>query len=63
MSPVGLDLGRSSITAVRLRHQTGGSELLQVSLDTLPEGLIQEGEVRDVEARLRNQGILENPQD
>ena len=50
MSPVGLDLGRSSITAVRLRHQTGGSELLQVSLDTLPEGLIQEGEVRDVEA-------------
>lgn len=50
MSPVGLDLGSSSITAVRLRHQTGGSELLEVSLDTLPEGLIQEGEVRDVEA-------------
>ncbi|MBK5226606.1 MAG: type IV pilus assembly protein PilM [Thermoleophilia bacterium] len=50
MSPVGLDLGRSSITAVRLRHQTGGSVLLEASLDTLPEGLIQEGEVRDVEA-------------
>ncbi|MHB1412668.1 MAG: type IV pilus assembly protein PilM [Thermoleophilia bacterium] len=48
-SPVGLDLGRSSVTAVRLRHQTSGSMILQVALDSLPEGLIQEGEVRDVE--------------
>jgi len=50
MSPVGLDLGSSSMTAVRLRYQTGGSILLQAANDTLPEGLIQEGEVRDVEA-------------
>lgn len=50
MSPVGLDLGRSSMTAVRLRHQTGGSILLQAANDSLPDGLIQEGEVRDVEA-------------
>ncbi|MHB8858005.1 MAG: type IV pilus assembly protein PilM [Thermoleophilia bacterium] len=50
MSPVGLDLGRSSISAVRLRHQTGGSMILQAGLDTLPEGIIQEGEVKDVEA-------------
>ncbi|MHB9053047.1 MAG: type IV pilus assembly protein PilM [Thermoleophilia bacterium] len=50
MSPVGLDLGRSSISAVRLRHQTGGSMILQAGLDTLPDGLIQEGEVKDVEA-------------
>ncbi len=49
-SPVGLDLGRSSISAARLRHQTGGSILLQAALDTLPDGLIQEGEVKDVEA-------------
>jgi type IV pilus assembly protein PilM len=50
MSPVGLDLGSSSITAVRLRHQTGGSMLLQAGIDSLPEGLIHEGEVKDVEA-------------
>ncbi len=50
VSPVGLDLGRSSIAAVRLRHNTGGDVLLQAALDQLPEGLIQEGEVRDVEA-------------
>ncbi len=50
MSPVGLDLGHSSITAVRLRHQTSGSVLLQAAVDVLPEGLIQEGEVRDVDA-------------
>ncbi|MHB9111483.1 MAG: type IV pilus assembly protein PilM [Thermoleophilia bacterium] len=50
MSPVGLDLSRSSITAVRLRYQTGGSVLLNAASDSLPEGLIQEGEVRDVEA-------------
>jgi len=49
MSPVGLDLGRNSITAARLRYQTGGSVLLQAGIDVLPEGLIQEGEVRDVE--------------
>ncbi len=49
VSPVGLDLGRSSITAVRLRHQTAGSVLLQAAVDALPEGLIQEGEVRDVD--------------
>ncbi len=48
-SPVGLDLGRSSITAVRLRHQTSGSVLQQAALDAIPEGLIQEGEVRDVD--------------
>lgn len=48
-SPVGLDLGSSSISAVRLRHQTAGSALLQAALDSLPEGLIQEGEVKDVE--------------
>ena len=48
-SPVGLDLGRSSITAVRLRHQTSGSVLQQAALDAIPDGLIQEGEVRDVE--------------
>lgn len=50
MSPVGLDLSRSSMTAVRLRYQTGGSILMQAANDSLPEGLIQEGEVRDVEA-------------
>ncbi len=49
-SPIGLDLGRTSITAARLRYQTGGSQLLQTALDSLPEGLIEEGEVRDVEA-------------
>ncbi|MBI5870672.1 MAG: type IV pilus assembly protein PilM [Actinobacteria bacterium] len=49
-SPVGLDIGRSSMTAVRLKYQTGGSILLQAANDSLPEGLIQEGEVRDVEA-------------
>ena len=49
-SPVGLDLGSSTISAVRLRYQTGGSQLLQAAIDTLPEGLIREGEVRDVEA-------------
>ncbi len=48
-SSVGLDLGRSSVTAVRLRHQTSGSTILQAALDSLPDGLIQEGEVRDVE--------------
>jgi len=50
ISPVGLDIGRTSITAARLKHQTGGSVLLQAALDNLPEGLISEGEVRDVEA-------------
>jgi len=50
ISPVGLDLGRSSITAARLRYQTGGSQLLQVAMDSFPEGLIHEGEVKDVEA-------------
>ena len=49
-SAVGLDLGRSSMTAVRLRYQTGGSILLQAANDSLPDGLIQEGEVRDVDA-------------
>lgn len=49
-SPVGLDLGRTSVKAVRLRYATGGSTLLQAANDSLPEGLIQEGEVRDVEA-------------
>ncbi|MFA5801003.1 MAG: type IV pilus assembly protein PilM [Thermoleophilia bacterium] len=48
-SPVGLDLGRTSLSAVRLRYQTGGSVLLSASLDNLPAGLIQEGEVKDVE--------------
>lgn len=48
-SAIGLDLGRTSISAVRLKHQTGGSALLSVALDNLPEGLVQEGEVRDVE--------------
>ncbi|MHB0914267.1 MAG: type IV pilus assembly protein PilM [Thermoleophilia bacterium] len=50
MSPVGLDIGRTSITATRLRHQTGGSVLLQAALDNLPDGLISEGEVLDVDA-------------
>ena len=50
MSPVGLDLGRSSISAVRLKHSTSGDVMLQAALDQLPEGLIQEGEVRDVDA-------------
>ena len=48
-SPVGLDLGRTSLSAVRLRHQTGGSVLLSAALDNLPAGLIQEGEVKDVQ--------------
>jgi type IV pilus assembly protein PilM len=48
-SPVGLDLGRTSLSAVRLRHQTGGSVLLSAALDNLPAGLIQEGEVKDVD--------------
>lgn len=50
MSPVGLDIGRTSITAARLKHQTGGSILLQAELDKLPEGLVSEGEVLDVDA-------------
>ena len=50
LSPIGLDIGRTSLTAVRLRHQTAGSVLLSVVMDRIPEGLIQEGEVRDVEA-------------
>lgn len=47
--PIGLDLDRSSITAVRLRHRPEGTSLDSVALDRLPEGVIQEGEVRDVE--------------
>lgn len=49
LSPVGLDLGRSSITAVRVRHQTGGSVLVSAAMDRMPDGLIQEGEVKDVD--------------
>ena len=49
LSPIGLDIGRTSLTAVKLRHQTSGSILLSVVMDRIPEGLIQEGEVRDVE--------------
>lgn len=49
LSPVGLDIGRTSLTAVRLRHQAAGEVLASVVMDRMPEGLIQEGEVRDVE--------------
>ena len=49
-SPVGLDLGRTSITAVQLRYQAAGAALMAAAVDQLPEGLIQEGEVRDVDA-------------
>jgi len=49
-SPVGLDLGSSSISAARLRHQTAGSVLLQAEQDSLPSGLINEGAVKDIEA-------------
>lgn len=47
--PIGLDLDRSSITAVRVRHQASGTMLMSVAVDRLPEGLIQEGEVRDAD--------------
>lgn len=50
LSPVGLDIGRTSLTAVQLKYQTEGAALMSVALDQLPEGLVQEGEVRDVEA-------------
>lgn len=53
LSPIGLDIGRTSLTAVKLRHQTSGSILLSVVMDRIPEGLIQEGEVRDVEGLTR----------
>lgn len=49
-SPVGLDMGRTSMTAVQLKYRVGGATLLSAAIDALPEGLIQEGEVRDVEA-------------
>lgn len=48
-SVVGLDLGRTSITAVQLKYQSGGVAMLSAAVDQLPEGLIQEGEVRDVD--------------
>ncbi|MHB1389842.1 MAG: type IV pilus assembly protein PilM [Thermoleophilia bacterium] len=48
-SVVGLDLGRTSITAVQLKYQSGGVAMLSASVDRLPEGLIQEGEVQDVD--------------
>lgn len=49
-SPVGLDIGRASIAAVRLQHQTSGSILMSAALDQLPDGIINEGEVMDVDA-------------
>lgn len=49
-SPVGLDLGRTSMTAVQLKYRVGGATLLAAAIDRLPEGLIQEGEVRDIDA-------------
>jgi type IV pilus assembly protein PilM len=49
-SPVGLDLGRSSISAARLKHQTEGSVVISAAIDQLPEGIISEGEVIDVDA-------------
>ncbi len=49
-SPVGLDLGSSSIAAVRLQHQDAGSKVISAALDQLPEGVISEGEVNDVDA-------------
>ncbi|GBE57341.1 competence protein A [bacterium BMS3Abin01] len=49
-SPVGLDLGRSSISAVRLQYQDAGSKVVTAALDQLPEGVISEGEVNDVDA-------------
>lgn len=50
LSPVGLDIGRTTLTAVQLKYQTGGAALMSAAVDQLPEGLVQEGEVRDVEA-------------
>lgn len=49
-SVVGLDLGRTSISAVQLKYQSGGVAMLSAAVDQLPEGLIQEGEVQDVDA-------------
>lgn len=49
-SPVGLDIGRASIAAVRLQHQAGGSVIMSAALDQLPDGIINEGEVMDVDA-------------
>jgi type IV pilus assembly protein PilM len=49
-SAVGLDIGGSSMAAVRLQHQSSGSVLLSAALDQLPEGIIREGEVQDVDA-------------
>lgn len=49
-SPVGLDIGRASIAAVRLQHQASGSVLVSAALDQLPDGIINEGEVMDVDA-------------
>lgn len=49
-SPVGLDIGRTTLTAVQLKYQTGGAALMTAAVDQLSEGMVQEGEVRDVEA-------------
>ncbi len=49
-SPVGLDIGRGSISAVRLQHTAAGSVIHSAALDQLPEGIINEGEVIDVAA-------------
>ncbi|MBE0428373.1 MAG: type IV pilus assembly protein PilM [Thermoleophilia bacterium] len=49
-SPVGLDLGRNYINAVQLKYLVGGAAMLSAAVDDLPDGLIQEGEVLDVDA-------------
>jgi type IV pilus assembly protein PilM len=49
-SPVGLDIGHTSLTAVQLKYQVGGATLLAAAMDDLPEGLMLEGEVRDIDA-------------
>ncbi len=49
-SPVGLDIGRSSVAAVRLQRRPEGSVLVSAALDRLPEGVISGGEVQDVDA-------------